>query len=168
MSRPEFLLLQREGEFCFLFHKLKQQGSPWGPSIFLIDELKKCFGCIDLLYLLNMRMWIKGTLMGEEQSLRNEQALLPVLGSKRMEPEVLVCLLYACPHCKIWNKKAVKVCYPVCWELRQLLTRPLCLAYSEGSGQPLLSGCNADEGPEPRSWLRVCWLQKALELFLRV
>lgn len=85
--------------------------------------------------------------MGEQQSVRNERALLCMLGSKRMEPAVLMCLLYSC--CKMWNKRGAKVSYPVCQELGQLPTGPLRLAYSEGSGQPLLSRCNAHDGPEP-------------------
>lgn len=140
----QFLLLQREGEFCFLFHKLKKQCSPWGLSIFLTDELKKCFSCIDLLYLLNMRMWIRVTLMREQQSVRNEQAFLCML-----ESEVFIRLLCIFLCCKIQNKRGAKVCYPVYWELRRLLTKPRCLAHSGGSGQALLSGCNAHKRPVP-------------------
>lgn len=47
-------------------------------------------------------------MVGVQQRVRNDQALLCMLGSKRMEPEVLICLLYTCPFCKVWNKKGTQ------------------------------------------------------------
>lgn len=156
MSRPELLILLRKGKFSFLFHKLKQQCNPWDPSIFLIDELKKMFQ----LYWSPLRPQYEGVdqghVVGEQHSEEWTDPDSVCLGSKRTEAEVFICLLYACPHYKIWNytcpyykiwnKGGAKVCYSVFWELRQLLSRALCLAYS---GQPLLSWCNSQQGSEP-------------------
>lgn len=43
--------------------------------------------------------------------MRKEQDLLRMLNSEGMKPETLMCLLYAIPYCKIWNKKETEFHY---------------------------------------------------------
>lgn len=48
--------------------------------------------------------------------MRKEQDLLCMLNSEGMKPETLMCLLYAIPYCKIWNKKETEFHYILCIE----------------------------------------------------
>lgn len=46
--------------------------------------------------------------------MRREQDLLWMLDSEGMKSETLICLLYASPCYKMWNKKEAKFHYIVC------------------------------------------------------
>lgn len=158
VSRPELLLLWCRGRGNFVFHKLKQQCSLWGSSI-LIDEIKKCFSCIDLRYLLNMRMWVRGRLWGNNKE----------WGASRPFPDCWVAKGWLQKRLYVyWIKREPKFVSVLGTEAVTDQSSVLGLLWRFRTAFPEWVQCTQRTWAKAWSWLWVCWLHKYLEQFLRV